>query len=456
MGQTRLRASGRVSVLVHLWSLAALAVILPSRLNAELVTPLGLYVARVGSGEPTRTVLENGLRAVCVENPATQTVALSAFITTSARAETFPQAGIRHFVARALVDCSAMDDPALAGALEALGAEAYVGVGLDFTEITILAMADDVAPAARLLRDIIFRPRFEAASIGRLRRESVAQLSHADELPELAAEKAAAARLFPGHPYGWPVDGLVASVAGFTPAEVRRVYAGSYVANNMVIVAAGGLKPATALAAVREAFAATLPGSRLPETTDQPPPVRSSRETLQRPGTAAVVYVGARAPGVSDPHYAAAMVAIAVLGSGLGSRLYQALRREGSLAYTATAGAVAARSGARAGLLVSCPPERVGEAEVRLMKEVDRLTREPPTTEEIQRAREYICTSYALGHQRNADLAYALGAFEVAAEQGFQLDRELPQLVRKVTPEEVSAAARAMFLATAVVRVTPS
>jgi len=456
MGPTRLRPSEKVSVPLGLYLLAVLVAISPSRLNAGSFPVLGPCLVRVGPGEPVRTVLGSGLRVVCVENPATQTVALSAFITTSACAETFLQAGIRHFVARALLDCSAQDDPALADGLEALGAETYVGAGVDFTEVTLLVMAEEVGPAAGLLRDILLRPRFEPASLNRLRRELTARLSRADELPELAAEKVAAARLFPGHPYGWPVEGLVASVTSFDPAEVRRVYAGSYVANNLVIVAAGGLKPEASLAAIGEAFGTALPGARLPETTDQLPPLRSSRETLQRPGAAAVVYVGARAPGVSDPHYPAATVALAVLGSGLGSRLYQALRREDSLAYTVTAGAVTARSGARASLLVSCPPERAGEVETRVAKEVDRLAREAPTTEEIQRAREYICTSYALGHQRNADLAHTLGAFEVAAREGFELDRELPQLVRKVTPEGVSAATRAMLLTTAVVRVTPS
>jgi len=456
MGQTRLRASQKVSVPVFLWLLAVLVPISSSRLDAGSFPPWGPYLVQTAPAEPIRTTLGSGLRVVCVGNPATQTVALSAFITTSACAETFLQAGIRHFVARALVDCSALDDPALAGGLEALGAETYVGAGVDFTEVTLLAMAEDVGPAAHLLRDILFRPRFEPASLDRLRRELATRLSRADELPESAAEKAAAARLFPGHPYGWPVEGLVASVAGFTPADVRRVYAGSYVANNLVIVAAGGLNPEASEAAIREAFGTALPGARLPETTDQPPPLRSSRETLQRPGAAAVVYVGARAPGVSDPHYSAATVALAALGSGLGSRLYQALRREDSLAYTVTAGAVTARSGARADLLVSCPPERVGEVETSITKEVDRLAREAPTTEEIQRAREYICTSYALAHQRNADLAHTLGAFEVAAQEGFELDRDLPALIRKVTPEEVSAATRAMFLTTAVVRVMPS
>jgi zinc protease len=430
--------------------------LLPSAAGADLLPPLSLTVPQAMSSPPVRTVLDNGLRALCVENPSTQTVALSLFITTTARAESLPQAGIRYFVARALTDCNATDQPAIARGLDDLGAETLAGAGVDFTEITLLAMAEDVGPAAKLLRAIAFQPHFEPTSLGRLRTDLAVGLARGGELPEMTAERTAAARLYPNHPFGWPVEGLATSVAGLTVEDVKRVYSGSYLANNMIVVAAGGLKPEASLAAVREAFGSILPGSRLVESSIDPPPAHPSQDTLRRPGSAAVVYLGARAPGVSDPRYAPATIVLAMLGSGLGSRLYQVLRREASLAYTVRATAITARAGARAGLLVSCPPERVAEVEARMLREVERVTREAPTTEEIQRAKEYICTSYALGHQRNADLAHALGAFEVAADQGYQLDRDLPRLVRQATPEDIVAAARSMFETTALVRVAPS
>jgi predicted Zn-dependent peptidase len=399
---------------------------------------------------------DNGLRVVCVENPATQTIALSAFITTAARAEVASNAGIRSFVAQAVVDCGAHSQTRAGETMDQIGAEAYVGAGLDFTEITLLAAAEDLEPAAKLLRDILFGVQFAEERIGRLRRQLAANLARADELPETAAELAAAVRLYPNHPFGWPPEGLAASVSGITVDQVERFHEGSYVANNMVIVAAGGVAVERCLAALDAAFRSALPGKRLPETAGDPRPSQTGRDELQRQGSTAVVYVGARAPGVSDPGYAPAAVALAVMGSGLHSRLYHALRREAAIAYTVEVGAMTARAGARAGVLVACPPSLAAEAERRMVREIRRMATELASPEEIRRATEYICTSYALNHQRSADLAHQLGAFEVTADQGYALHSALPGLIRQATPEAVRQAASTMFSRTVTVRVLPS
>ncbi len=424
-----------------------------AELPLDFLSPIVRYV---GQKPPVRVRFDNGLRAVCVENPATQTVALSAFITTSARAEVTSNAGIRSLVARAIVDCSASDQPAIVDEMHDLGAQAYVGAGLDFTEITLLAAAEDVGRAAALLHTMLFKVHFGPDSVGRLRRETAANLVKTDELGEVAAENAAAARLYPNHPFGWPLDGLAAAVSGTTVEDVRRVYEGSYLPNNMVIVVAGGVPAQQALDAIAAVFRSALPGRRLPETQKELLPPRTGREEFARPGAAAVVYIGTRAPGVSDPSYAPAMVALSLMGAGLHSRLYHSLRRERGIAYTIDAGAVTARGGARAGLIVSCPSGAVPEAERRMLREMRRLTREPASAEEIRRATEYICTGYALNHQRSADLAHQLGAFEVTADQGHAFDEVLPGLIRATTPETVMEAARALFNRTVTIRVLPS
>ncbi len=442
------------------WLLPLLLTTLPpheARCGVEL--PLGfprLISTDTGQRSPVRVQFDNGLRVVCVENSATQTVALSVFVTTGARAEVASNAGIRSFVARALVDCSASGQPALVEEMDEVGAEVYVGAGLDFTEITLLAAAADVDRAAELLGDILFSAQFDPESIGQLRRQSATNLARSDELPESAAEHAAAARLYPNHPFGWPPEGLAASISGITAEQVERFYRGSYLANNMVVVAAGGVPAERSLEALTAVFRTTLPGKRLPETSSDPHPPRAGRDQLQRAGTSAVVYVGCRAPGVSDPTYAPATVALAMLGSGLHSRLYHKLRREDPIAYTVDVGAITARTGARAGLLVSCPPGLAAEAERRLVREVRRMATEPAAPEEIRRATEYICTTYALNHQRSADLAHQLGALEVTADEGYALDSALPGLVRAATPEAVLSAAQSMFSGTVTICVLPS
>ena len=252
------------------------------------------------------------------------------------------------------------------------------------------------------------------------------------------------------------MEGLATTVASLSAECVRDVYRQSYVPNNLVVVVTGGAPAEKSLQAARTAFAGLLPGSRLAEAAEEPPSPRPGLEQLHRPSTTGFLHVGGRAPGLAEPSYPAATVALAILGSGMGSRLYSALRLNDGVAYTFAATARAARAGSRAGVWAASPPERLDEAEGRVLLAIRRLATEPASPEEILRAKEYIVTSHAITHQRSVDLAHQLGALEFASGRGLELDRELPQLVRDATPEQVRDAARAMFDTRVRVRVLPS
>jgi predicted Zn-dependent peptidase len=421
----------------------------------DALFPLASVGTRTDAGA-VRASFDNGLRVLCVQNQGTGTVAVSAFVNTSARAEAATQTGLRYFLARALVESSAAEQPDLAHRLRELGADAFAGATLDLSQITVTAAAEDVGPAAGLLRDILFRPRFSEASLGRLRRQVVANLAAAGQSPEVAAEHAAADRLYPSHPFGRPVEGLAATVSTFDLPRIEAVYRQSYVPNNLRIVVAGGVPPEVSLEALRKAFGDVLPGTRLEESTEPPRPPREGAEELRRPSGTALIHLGARAPGLADDVYPAAAVALAILGSGMGSRLYLALRQSDGVAYSFSAEARASREGARAGVLAACPPERVDETEGRMVLALRQMTTELATAEEILRAKEYIATGYAITHQRSADLVHQLGALEIASDQGLELDRDLPRRIGEVTAEQVRDAARAMFATRVRVRVLPS
>jgi len=403
-----------------------------------------------------RVTFDNGLRVLCVENPGTQTAAVAAFVSTSARAEAPSLAGVRHFVARALVECSAAEQPKIEDRIQDLGASVSSGATLDLFEVTVGVAAGDVGAATELLRDILFHARFSDAGLARLQHQVAVGLATVGDTPEVAAENAAAARLYPGHPFGRPVEGLATTVASLNAESVRDVYRQSCVPNNVVVVIAGGAPVETSLEAARAAFADLLPGSRLTEAAKEPPSPRVGVELLHRPSTTGFLHVAGRAPGLAEPTYPAVTVALAVLGSGMGSRLYGALRQSDGVAYTFAAAARAARAGSRACVWASSPPDRLDQAEERVLLAIRGLTIEAASPEEILRAKEYIVTGHAMMHQRSVDLAHQLGALEVASGRGLELDRELPQLVRDVTPEQVRDAARAMFETRVRVRVLPS
>jgi zinc protease len=109
-------------------------------------------------------------------------------------------------------------------------------------------------------------------------------------------------------------------------------------------------------------------------------------------------------PARRDGDRAAAEVWAAV-ASGLGGRMFEALRDRRSLAYTVMA---SSWQRGRAGALITyiaTSPEREDEARRAMLEELDRFTREPVSEGELKQAVSYLSGQAEVGRQSGANLA---------------------------------------------------
>ncbi len=86
------------------------------------------------------------------------------------------------------------------------------------------------------------------------------------------------------------------------------------------------------------------------------------------------------------------------MASGLGGRLFEALRDRRSLAYTVVATRVADGAG-RGALLtyIATSPEREEEARAEMLEELERFTREPVAEAELRQAVNYLAGQAEVG-----------------------------------------------------------
>ncbi|MDQ3137573.1 MAG: insulinase family protein, partial [Gemmatimonadota bacterium] len=111
-------------------------------------------------------------------------------------------------------------------------------------------------------------------------------------------------------------------------------------------------------------------------------------------------------PGVArrEPDHAPAQVWAAV-ASGLGGRLFEALRDRRSLAYTVVASAwLKARAGALV-TYIATSPEREHEARDEMLRELDRFTREPVSEAELRQAVNYLAGQADVSRQSGSAVA---------------------------------------------------
>ena len=146
-----------------------------------------------------------------------------------------------------------------------------------------------------------------------------------------------------------------------------------------------------------------------------------------------------------DPDFIPAYVLNHILGGGaFTSRLFQEVREKRGLAYSVGTSLVSHRSAAMTWGYTATKNERVGEASSVIGDEIGRLITDGPDDEELQKAKDYLTGSYALGFDTSTKIAHQL--VQIAFEElGMDYIARRNALVSAVTQADIRRAAARTF-----------
>jgi zinc protease len=340
-----------------------------------------------------RETLGNGLRVVAAEYRKLPLVELTLLIGAGAAQDPDGKDGLANLVAGALKrGTGTYDAQQFADAVESLGADVDTATGYETTVVTAEFLAKNIGPGLELVTGMLLDPAFRRGEIARERAEILAGFRARYEDPNAIAAECFPTFLYRGHPYGRSMDGQPRTVESIGPKDVRTFYDRYYRSNNAVAVIVGDLPAAQLLADVRAALGAWKPGEALPPPLPAPAPVTARRIlVVDKPGaTQAQIRFGNVAISRRDPGYTAAQVANTVLGGGFSSRLMQELRIKRSLTYGASSQFVTRRAGGDFRVGTSTKVPTTGEAVRLALDEVGRFRNQPPTEQELVKARSFL------------------------------------------------------------------
>jgi len=308
-------------------------------------------------------------------------------------AETRSTAGLGALAVRAAVRGTATRDAAeLALAFEACGGTLAPLIAADWFGFATTVLSEHGAAAAVLLEEVLSRPRLDGGEIGLERATLTEEAVHAaDDMVRYPIQLALAAGFGP-EGYGLPAHGLPDTVPELREGMVRAWHACEMAAGRTTIVAVGELDPerlADQLAGIFGGGPERPLISQMPRSTWQggtPGHLDAVVERARKQSALAVMFPG---PGRRAPERHAAEV-WAAIASGMGGRLFTALRDRRSLAYTVMASSWQ-RAGAGALLLyLATSPARETEARSALLEELERFREVPVDREELTGAVSYL------------------------------------------------------------------
>jgi len=336
--------------------------------------------------------------------------------------------------------------PELDSAIEFVGGSLEAGAGRDSVGASLRVLGKDLGLGLDLLAEVIRSPAFPPDEVTRKIGEIQASIKRSEEDPGTVAARALARLVFPGHPYGVPVEGTRESVARLTRDDVVKFHRERFRPDATVIAVVGAVtvdearreilarfgswqRPAVPLASIPSAAAAREPHA----------------ETIARDLTQATIMLGRQAIRQTDPDYFPLVVASYVLGGGSASRLYTRVREEGGLAYSVYSYVSPSKFGSAFLVSAQTRTPEVPKVQTLLTAELARMTREPPSDAELALAKSYLVGSFPLRLDTSGKVADFVSAIE---ELGLGLDYadRYKELVGRVTAQDVRRVAQRFFV----------
>lgn len=318
------------------------------------------------------------------------------------------QAGLGSLVVRSSVRAAAgLDAGELAFAFERLGGTLSPAAASDWLGFHTTVLSENLAEAATLLDAVFTRPTLGEAEVDTERSLMISEAEQvADDMFRYPFQLAFAGA-FGVTGYGLPVGGLPETLAEISAADARAGHK-KMLAIRPVIVAVGDVDAEEASAALAGIF-----GERAPVNAAGALPAvpwvgagggEGSIQIVEREKQQSAFAMAFPGPARRDLDRAAAKMWAAV-ASGLGGRMFEALRDRRSLAYTVMA---TTWQHGRAGALltyIATSPRREDEARDAMLEELARFTQEPVSEAELQQAANYLAGQAEVGRQSAAGLA---------------------------------------------------
>lgn len=214
-----------------------------------------------------------------------------------------------------------------------------------------------------------------------------------------------------GTPYAWTPAGSIPGITAITADDLKKFYQDYYTPNNAVLVIAGDTDIEEATRLAHEAFG-TIEAGPVPHREVVVLPKREAPRYIDiaMPLQLPSILGGYIIPGTTSEERMALEVASLILSAGQSSRLHQQLVREQGLAVAAGGFAQPFRD---IGLFLNLAfhlehqdPDTIIKA---MRDEIEGMAANPPSEEELEKARNQVAASYAFSLDSLDGIADAIG-----------------------------------------------
>ena len=268
------------------------------------------------------------------------------------------------------------------------------------------------------------------------------EMESGENSPMNVLEERTLAAAYNFHNYGKTVIGNRTDVERVPVENLAVFYQKYYQPDNAVAIIAGQVDESKALAYVNDTLGALPKPQRVLKQpyTAEPTQEGERSVTLRRVAEIQAIMAVYHVPAALHPDSAALSVLAQVLGGGQTGRLYKALVDNKKAVQSAMFGNAMHDPGFALAYAQLKPDQNIDEAQQILLKTVEGVAAEPPSQDEVDRAKTRILKNIELTLTNSQNVALNLGSY--VGEGDWRLFFLRRDQVEKVTPADVARVAK--------------
>ncbi len=339
--------------------------------------------------------MKNNIEVVVVEHHEQPVVTAAVVIRAGGVLDPWEKIGLSGFVAE-LLNKGTKDKTSdeLARWIESVGGDVGIFSADDYVYVTVSILSEYLDTAYQYLTEILMNPIFPEDELETHRKRIITALEIELSQPRAVVNRQFTEIIYRDHPYAKaPTPETVKAISREDLVEFHKR---NFVANNALIAVVGDVKTKQVKKALEKHFSSWKQGE--PEVAEYTPaPDRTSKQIylFHRPGSVQTEYrVGHLGLRAKDPDWPAVVVGNRVLGGGADARIFMNLREDKGWTYGAYSSYSRSPDLGSFSTWASVGTDVTDSALVELMGELERISSESVTEEELNNAKAYLIGNF--------------------------------------------------------------
>lgn len=348
---------------------------------------------------PQEFKLKNGLRVLHIERKRAPLVDVVAMIDAGIDSDPRDLPGLAGWTADMLTEGAGdLDAIAFSDAVGALGASIDSGAEPESAFVQLHSTSAKLPDAMKLFALALTKPRFDNKDWRRIQQQTFGYFMYQSQEPqELAGLAGGRENWGADHRFGWNLRGTPKALVATKTADLKSFHAARYRPDTTTLVVVGDIDRRTLTKALEDTLGSwSATGSAPPqEKLAGPVQLKSTRVVTVHVPSAAQTVLRVQTPAPADilPFTADVDVMNTLLGGSFTSRLNSNLRERNGFSYGASSRVGLFGFGNFFMVRTSVATPVTGRALREVLNELERITAEPPTPEEAERARNLAALS---------------------------------------------------------------